>query len=178
MFSPSVWPDAMILVLLMLSSKPAFSCFFFTLIKRLYSISLLYAFTVVWSAYLKLLIFLLAILIPACASSVPAFCMIYSAYKLNKQGDNTLWYSFPNLEPVSSMSGSNSCFLTCIQLLRRQVRWSGIPISLRIFQFVVIYKVKGFSIVSEAELDVFLEFSCFFYYAVDVGNDLWFLCHF
>ena len=40
------------------------------------------------SAYLRLLIFLPAILIPACASSSPAFLMIYSAYKLNKQGDN------------------------------------------------------------------------------------------
>ena len=43
---------------------------------------------VVSSAYLRLLIFLLAILIPACASSSPAFLMMYSAYKLNKQGDN------------------------------------------------------------------------------------------
>ena len=75
------------------------------------------------------------------------------------------------------MSDSNCCFLTHM-FLRRQVRWSGIPISLRIFQFVVIYKVKGFSIVSETEIDVFLEFSCFFYYPVDVGSDLWFLCLF
>ena len=37
-------------------------------------------------------------------------------------------------------------------------------------QFVVIYTVKGFSIVSEAEIDVFLEFSCFFYDPADVGN--------
>ena len=40
------------------------------------------------SAYLRLLIFLPAILIPACASSSPALLMMYSAYKLNKQGDN------------------------------------------------------------------------------------------
>ena len=40
------------------------------------------------SAYLRLLIFFLAILIPACASSNPVFFMMYSAYKLNKQGDN------------------------------------------------------------------------------------------
>ena len=39
-------------------------------------------------SYLKLLIFLLEILIPACASSSLAFCMMYSAFKLNKQGDN------------------------------------------------------------------------------------------
>ena len=43
---------------------------------------------VVSSAYLRLLIFLPAILIPACVSSSPAFLMMYSAYKLNKQGDN------------------------------------------------------------------------------------------
>ena len=48
--------------------------------------------------------------------------------------------------------------------------WSGIPISLRIFQFVVIHTVKGFGIVSEAEVDVFLELSCFFDDATDVGN--------
>ena len=68
------------------------------------------------------------------------------------------------------MSDSNCCFLTCIQILRRQARWSGISLSLRIFQFVVIYTVKGISLVNEAEVDVFLEFSCFFYDPTDVGN--------
>ena len=53
-----------------------------------------------------------------------------------------------------SMSSSNYCFLTCIKFLRRQVRWSGGPISLRIFQFVVFLTVKGFSIVNKAEVDV------------------------
>ena len=43
---------------------------------------------VVSSAYLRLLILLLAVMIPACASFSPAFLMMYSAYKLNKQGDN------------------------------------------------------------------------------------------
>ena len=52
----------------------------------------------------------------------------------------------------------------------RQVRWSGISISLRIFRFVVIHTVKGFSVVNEAEVNVFLEFSCFFYDPMDVGN--------
>ena len=61
---------------------------FFSLIKRLFSSSLLSAIRVVSSAYLRLLIFLLEILIPACASSSPVFLMMYSAYKLNKQGDN------------------------------------------------------------------------------------------
>ena len=48
--------------------------------------------------------------------------------------------------------------------------WSGIPISLRIFQFVVIHRVKGFGIVNKAEVDVFLELSCFFDDPKDVGN--------
>ena len=54
--------------------------------------------------------------------------------------------------------------------LKRQVRWSGIPISFRIFQSIVIHTVKGFGIVHKAEIDVFLEFSCFFDDPADVGN--------
>ena len=80
--------DAMIFVLWMLSFKPAFSPSSFTFIKRLFSSSSLSAIRVVSSAYLRLLIFLLEILIPTCTSSRPAFHMVYSAYKLNKQGDN------------------------------------------------------------------------------------------
>ena len=90
--SPSIWHeemglDAMILVFSMLSFKPTFLLSSFTFIKKLFS-SLLSAIRMVSSAYLKLLIFLPAILIPACASSSLAFHMMYSAYKLNKQGDN------------------------------------------------------------------------------------------
>ena len=59
-----------------------------TFIKKLFSSSSLFPIRVVSSAYLRLLIFLPAILIPAYASSSPAFLMMYSAYKLNKQGDN------------------------------------------------------------------------------------------
>ena len=81
-------PDAMILVFWMLSFKPTFSLSSFTFINRLFSSSLLSAIRVVSSAYLRLLIFLPAILIPAYASSSPVFLMTYSAYKLNKQGDN------------------------------------------------------------------------------------------
>src|SRR5574341_1535750 len=72
----------------MLSFKPIFSLSSFTFIKRLFSSSSLSAIRVVSSAYLRLLIFLLAILIPACAYSSPPFLMMYSAYQLNKQGDN------------------------------------------------------------------------------------------
>ena len=80
--------DAMILVLLMLSFKSAFSLSSFTFIKRLFSSSSLSAMMMVSSAYLRLLVFFPAVLIPACPSSSPAFHMMYSAYKLNKQGDN------------------------------------------------------------------------------------------
>ena len=56
------------------------------------------------------------------------------------------------------------------RFLRRQVRWSGIPISLRIFQFVVIHTVKGIRVVNEAEVDVFLESPCFLYDPLNVDN--------
>ena len=70
-FSPSIChevmgPDAMILVFWMLSFKPAFSLSYCTLIKKLFSSSLLPPIWVVSSAYLRLLIFLPAILIPVC----------------------------------------------------------------------------------------------------------------
>ena len=74
--------DAMILVFLMLSFKPVSPLSSF--IKRLFSSSSLSAIRVVSSAYLKLLIFLLAILIPACASSSLAFHMMHFVYKLNR----------------------------------------------------------------------------------------------
>ena len=77
-----------ILVFWMLSFKPTFSLSSFTYIKRLFSSSSLYAIRVVSSEDLRLLIFLPATLIPVCASSSPVFLMMYSAYKLNKQGDN------------------------------------------------------------------------------------------
>ena len=93
-------------------------------------------------------------LIPACASSSPAFHMMFSAYKLNKQGDKyiALTYSFPNLEPVCcSMSISNYCFLTCIQvsLEAGKVVWYSYLLK-NFLQFVVIHTVKGFGIVNKS----------------------------
>ena len=87
----------MMFVFWMLSFKPTFSLFSFTFIKRLFSSSSLSAIRVVSSAYLRLLIFLPEILIPAWASSSPAFLTVYSAYKLNKYADNIqLWHThFP-----------------------------------------------------------------------------------
>ena len=82
--------DAMIscLFFLILSFKPAFSLFSFTLIKRFFSSSSFSAIRVISSTYLRLLVFLPAILIPACNSSSPAFRMMCSVYKLNEEGDN------------------------------------------------------------------------------------------
>ena len=124
--------DAMILVFWKLSFKPAFSLSSFTFIKRLFTSSSFYAIRVVSSAYLRLLIFLLAILIPACASSSPAFLMMYSAYKLNKQGDNMQPWCTPF--PIWNQSVLPCPVLTVVswpayRFLRRQVRWSGVPIS-------------------------------------------------
>ena len=80
-------PDAKILVFWTLSFKPTFSLSSFTFIKRLFSSSLS-AIRVVSSSYLRLLIFLPAVLILVCSSSSLAFRMMYSACKLNKQDDN------------------------------------------------------------------------------------------
>ena len=135
-------PEAMILVFWMFSFKPALSLSLssFTFIQRLFSSFLLSAVRVVSSAYLRLLIFLQAILIPTDASSSLAFHIMYSAYKLNEQGDNILLWRTPfpkswcfwtvvlektlvsplgrkEIKPVRfSMSGSNCCFLTVIQV--------------------------------------------------------------
>ena len=83
-----------------------------------------------------------------------------------------LMYSFPNFELVHcSISSSNCCFMTCIQISQEagQVVWY-----FHLFkyfpQFVVIHTVKGFGVVNKAEIDVFLELSCFFHDPMDVGN--------
>ena len=70
------------------------------------------------SAYLMLLIFLLAILIPACASSSPAFHMMYSAYKSSKQGDSIQpWHTpFPIWNQSVVLCPVVTCFLTRIQI--------------------------------------------------------------
>ena len=69
------------------------------------------------------------------------------------------------------MSSSNCCFLTCIQISQEasQVVWYSHLLK-NFPQFVVVDIVKGFGIVNKAEIDVFLQFSCFFNNATDVGN--------
>ena len=166
-------PDAMILAFWMLSFKPAISLYSFTFIKRLFRFSVLSAIRVVSSAYLRLLIFLLAILIPACVSSNPAFHMMYSAYKLNNQGDNIQpWLTpFPIWNQSIVMSSSNCCFFTWIQVSQEAGNLVWYSHLLKNFpKFVVIHTAKDFSVVSEAEVDVFLEFSCFFDDPTDADN--------
>ena len=163
-------PDAMILVFWMLSFKPTFSLSSFTFIKRLFSYSSLSAIRVVSSAYLRLLILLLAILIPACASSSPTFLMMCPA---NKQGDNIqLWCTpFPiwnqSVVPCPVLAVSS---WPAYRFLKRQVRWSGMPISQNFPQFIAIHTVEGFGVVNKAEIDVFQELSRFFNDPADVGN--------
>jgi len=83
-----------------------------------------------------------------------------------------LMYSFLNLEPICcSMSSSNCCLLTCIQISQKagQVVWYS-HLFKSFPQFVMIHTVKGFGIVNKEEIDDFLEPSCFFDDPVDVGN--------
>ena len=182
-FPPSVChkvmgPDGMIFIW-MLSFKPAFSLSYFTLIKRLFYSSSLSAIRVVLSTYLRLLMFLLAILIPACASSSPAFRMVYSAYKLNKQGNTIQCWCTPY--PILNQYVAPCPVLTIVswleyRFLRKQVRWSGSPITLRIFQFVVIHTAKGFSVVNEAEVGGVFGISLIFLWSNRCWQfDLWLL---
>ena len=162
----------------MLSFKPAFSLSSFTFIKRLFSSSLLYVIRVVL-ATLSEVIDIFSSSLDSSLYFILAFHMMYSAYKLNKQGDSIQpWFT-----PFSIL---NQSIVPCpvltvaswpaYRFCRRQVRWSGISISWRIFQFVVIHTVKGFSEVSEAEVDVFPEFFCFFLWSNRCWQiNLWFL---
>ena len=137
LFTRKRW-DWMVMVFIfwMLSFKPVFSHSSFTSIKRLFSSSSLFAIRVMLSEYLRLLLFLPAVLVPAWASSSQAFHTMYSAHKLNKQGDNIQPWRTPF--PIWNQSVVPCPVLTAAswsayRFLRRQVRWSGVPISWRIF---------------------------------------------
>ena len=80
---------------------------------------------------------------------------MYSAYKLNKQGDNIqppflIWNHSVVPCPVLSVASWSP-----YRFLRRQVRWAGIPISKNFPQFVVTHTIKGFGVVNKAKVDVF-----------------------
>jgi len=100
---------------------------------------------------------------------------MYSVYKLNKQGDSVQPWRTPFPIWNQSIFPCPILMLTSwpvYRFLSRQVRWSDTPSHLfkNFPQFVVIHTVKDFSIVSEAEVDVFLEFSCFYCDSRDAGN--------
>ena len=142
-------------------------------INKLFTFSSFSAIREVSSAYKRLLIFLPAVLIPAWTSSSLAFHMMYSAYKLNKQGKNIQpWHTpCPILNqpivpyPVLTVTSSSA-----YKFLRTQVTWSGIPISLRIFHsFLWSTQLKALDS-QWSRSRCFLEFPCFFYDPMDVGN--------
>ena len=121
---------------------------------------------------MKLSVFLLAILIPACASSSLAFHLMLSAYKLNKK------VTIYSLDVLLFLFGTSllfhvqfCCFMTCIQISQEagQVVWY-CHLFQNFQQFLVIHIVKGFGIVNKAEIDVFLELSCFYDDSSDVGS--------
>ena len=129
-------------------------------------------FRVVSSAYLRLFVFLSAVLIPPCDSSSLAYCLRYSAYRLNKQGDNIQPCCIPfpvlNLSVVPCLF---CYFLACIQASHEigKVVWYSCLFK-NFSKIVGIHAVKSFSIISEAEVDVFLEFRCFLGSPACVGN--------
>ena len=98
---------------------------------------------------------------------------MYSAYKLNKQGDNIQpWRtSFPIWNQSVVPCPLLTVFLICIQISQEadQVVWYS-HLFQNFPQFIVIHTVKDFGIVNKAEIDVFLELSCFFDDPADVGN--------
>ena len=126
----------------------------------------------VLSADLRLLVFLTAIWIPVYASSSPVFHMMYSAYKINKQGDNRQPWCTPF--PIWNQSIVPCPFLTAIswpayRFLRNQVRWSSIPISWRIFNSLL-WSTRERLTHSQWSRSSFSGILLLFYDPADVGN--------
>ena len=148
-------PDTIILLFWMLSFKPVFSLSYFTLIKRFSSSSSLSAIRMVVSAFLRLFICLPAVVIPAWDSSILALHMMYSAYKLNKQGDSIQPWRTPF--PVWNQSVV-PCPVLTVASWRVYSGFSGdskMVWYLHLFKnfpwFVVIHTVKGFRVFNETE---------------------------
>ena len=120
---------------------------------------------------MRFLLFLLVILIPACSSSSPAFHMMYSANKINKQSDNIQPWCTPF--PIWNQSVVPCPVWTvaswaAYRFLSKQVRWYGIPISLRMSHILLWSTHSKALAVKKAEVDVFLEFPCFLYDPTDI----------
>ena len=150
-FSPSfcrkvMGLDAMILVFFNAEFQASFFTLSFHPYQEAHQFLFTFAIGMVPSAYMKLLIFSPAILIPACDASSLAFHIKYSAQKLNKQGDNIQsCIPYPVWNHVSCcMSSSNCCFLTCIQISQEtgQVVWYS-HLFQNFPQFIVIHTVKS-----------------------------------
>ena len=152
----------------MMSFKPAFSLPSFTLIKRLFSSSSLSVIRVASSAYLRLLVFLPEILIPACDSSCLAFHMMHSAWKLNKHSDNIQPWPTPFPILNQSIVHVQFCrFLNHIQVSQETGKMVWYSHLFKNFpQFVLIHTGKGFSVVPLLSL---WSRECWQF-------DLWFLC--
>ena len=164
-------PDAMILVFWILSS----SQYFHSPLSLSSTGSLvpffLSAIRVVSSAYLRLLIFLPAILIPDCASSSSEFLMMYSPCKLNKQGDNIQpWYTpFPIWNQPVPCPVLTLASWPAYRFLRKQVRYPGIPISFRI-SHSLLWSTQSKALAQSIKQYMFFWNSCFYDDPVDVGN--------
>ena len=147
-------PAAMIRVFWMVNFKPAFSLSSFTLIKRLYLLLDWYhqhiwdCWYFFWQPWFQLL-----------SHSPPWHFAWFTLHnKLNAGWKYiVLLYSFPSFEPVHcSISGSNCCFLSCIQVSQDVCKVVWYSCLFESFpQFVVIHTVKDFSVVKEAEVVVF-----------------------
>ena len=114
-----------------------FSLFFFTFIKRLFSSSLLSA--IRKQCYLHIWCYWFSPSNPDSSLCFIQPSIFHDVLCITGWKYTALTYSFPNLEPVCCSNSSNCCFLTCIQISQEEGGWSGIPISWRIFQFVVIH---------------------------------------
>ena len=165
-------PDAMIFVFWMLSFKPTFSLSSFTFIKSCSLLSAIKGGVICISEVIDISPGNLDSSLCFFQSSVShdVFCIM-----LNKQGDNIQPWCTPF--PIWNQSVVSCPVLTiaswpAYRFLKRQVRWSGIPVSLRIFQFIVVHTVKGLKseAVNTAEVDAFLELSCFFDDPTNVDN--------
>ena len=154
----------------------------FTFIKGLFSSSSLFTIMVMSSASLRLLIFLPAILIPASDSSSLMFLTMYSAYKLNKQGDDIQPWCTPF--PILNQSVVPCPILTvaswpAYRFHRRQVRWSGIPIYWKIFHSLL-WSTQSKALVQSMKQKYifFWNFLLFLWSNRYWQFDLWFLCSF
>ena len=171
--------DAMIFIFWMLSFKSAFSLSSFTFVKRLFTF-----------CHKGGVICISEVIDISPRNPDSSLCFIQSSIlhdvlcievKQARIQYTALTYSFLNLEPAHcSMSGSNCCFLTCIQISQEagQVVWYSHLLK-NFPQFIVIHTVKGFSIVNKAEVDAFPGILLLFLWSSGHWQfDLWFLCLF